>query len=208
MPLKMTDQQGDRFDGAIKRTVQFFIAGFQYPLVVSAVVNFSILILGGLNIHKCPVNNYIPIFMIVIGAVGLFSKFLSFLRSRIEHVGVLYCETALYSVEVVFFLLGKVYYGMASHQIALVTFSGTFWVYSEFKPSFDPVDKEKYCNKTAYLFAFIYLTLHYTIILAGINAALVLLYAIFFFMFAIGWVNLNNCKLSRLIPIYLIVAGE
>ncbi|KAJ3655648.1 hypothetical protein Zmor_014769 [Zophobas morio] len=41
----------------------------------------------------------------------------------------------------------------------------------------------------------------------GINASLVLLYAIFFFMFTIGWVNLNSCSVSRLIPIYLIVAG-
>ncbi|XP_044268819.1 transmembrane protein 272-like isoform X2 [Tribolium madens] len=41
----------------------------------------------------------------------------------------------------------------------------------------------------------------------GINASLVLLYAIFFFMFVIGWLNLNNCSVSRLIPIYLIVAG-
>ncbi|XP_068905375.1 transmembrane protein 272-like [Tenebrio molitor] len=41
----------------------------------------------------------------------------------------------------------------------------------------------------------------------GINASLVLLYTIFFFMFTIGWINLNNCSVSRLIPVYLIVAG-
>ncbi|CAG9858942.1 unnamed protein product [Phyllotreta striolata] len=41
----------------------------------------------------------------------------------------------------------------------------------------------------------------------GINASLVLLYAVFFTMFTTGWVNLNSCPLNRLIPIYLIVAG-
>ncbi|XP_023029770.1 transmembrane protein 272 [Leptinotarsa decemlineata] len=41
----------------------------------------------------------------------------------------------------------------------------------------------------------------------GINASLVLLYAVFFFMFTVGWVSLNSCSINRLIPIYLIVAG-
>ncbi|XP_050498420.1 transmembrane protein 272-like [Diabrotica virgifera virgifera] len=41
----------------------------------------------------------------------------------------------------------------------------------------------------------------------GINASLVMLYAVFFAMFITGWVNLNSCPLNRLIPIYLIVAG-
>nr|CAI5846149.1 unnamed protein product [Callosobruchus analis] len=34
-----------------------------------------------------------------------------------------------------------------------------------------------------------------------------MLYAMFVAMFTIGWVNLNNCSINRLIPIYLIVAG-
>ncbi|VEN46448.1 unnamed protein product [Callosobruchus maculatus] len=41
----------------------------------------------------------------------------------------------------------------------------------------------------------------------GINASVVMLYAMFIAMFTIGWVNLNNCSVNRLIPIYLIVAG-
>ncbi|XP_056632854.1 transmembrane protein 272-like [Diorhabda sublineata] len=41
----------------------------------------------------------------------------------------------------------------------------------------------------------------------GINASLVLLYAVFFTMFTTGWINLNSCPVNRLIPIYLIVAG-
>ncbi|KAG5900586.1 hypothetical protein JTB14_017444 [Gonioctena quinquepunctata] len=41
----------------------------------------------------------------------------------------------------------------------------------------------------------------------GINASLVLLYAVLFSMFTVGWVSLNSCPINRLIPIYLIVAG-
>ncbi|CAH1961984.1 unnamed protein product [Acanthoscelides obtectus] len=45
------------------------------------------------------------------------------------------------------------------------------------------------------------------IVSAGINASVVMLYAMFIAMFTIGWVNLNNCSINRMIPIYLIVAG-
>ncbi|KAJ8970550.1 hypothetical protein NQ314_001166 [Rhamnusium bicolor] len=41
----------------------------------------------------------------------------------------------------------------------------------------------------------------------GINASLVLLYAVFFSMFTTGVVNIMNCPVCIFIPIYLIVAG-
>ncbi|KAK9888710.1 hypothetical protein WA026_000938 [Henosepilachna vigintioctopunctata] len=41
----------------------------------------------------------------------------------------------------------------------------------------------------------------------GINASLVLWYAVMFMMFSFGWVSFNRCPLNRMIPIYLIVTG-
>ncbi|RZB40034.1 uncharacterized protein BDFB_004997 [Asbolus verrucosus] len=125
--------------------------GIQYTLITAAIFNFAMLVVGSLNVHKCPVNKNIPLFLIAIGAIGLVSKFVSYIRDRLsKHVRVSYIESALYSVETIFFFLG------------------TYWVYKEFKPSYNPLDRTKYCNKTAYLFAFIYLTVHYTILIAMI----------------------------------------
>ncbi|XP_018570207.1 uncharacterized protein LOC108910163 isoform X1 [Anoplophora glabripennis] len=41
----------------------------------------------------------------------------------------------------------------------------------------------------------------------GINASLVLLYAVFFTMFTTGIVNIMNCPVCIFIPLYLIAAG-
>ncbi|KAJ8961151.1 hypothetical protein NQ318_008831 [Aromia moschata] len=41
----------------------------------------------------------------------------------------------------------------------------------------------------------------------GINASLVLMYAVFFMMFTIGVVHITSCPVCIFIPIYLIVAG-
>lgn len=46
-------------------------------------------------------------------------------------------------------------------------FSGTYWVYKEFKPSYTPGD-QNYCDKTAYLFGFIYLTFYYALVIVMI----------------------------------------
>ncbi|CAH0556795.1 unnamed protein product [Brassicogethes aeneus] len=42
----------------------------------------------------------------------------------------------------------------------------------------------------------------------GLNGSLIMLYLLFFVMFATGWITLNSCSINRLIPIYLIVAGS
>lgn len=54
---------------------------------------------------------------------------------------------------------------MQSHNyiIFLRIFSGSYWVYSEYQPNYDPKLGE-YCNRTAYLLAFWILTLQYTVI--------------------------------------------
>ncbi|EFA03581.1 transmembrane protein 272 [Tribolium castaneum] len=134
---------------SIKKLKKKFVPGLKYTLLISAAINFSMLVVGCLNVHKCPVNKDIPLFLIATGAIGLMSKFVSYIRGRLsKHVQVLYIESALYSVETIFFCLG------------------TYWVYKAFQPSYDPLDGKLYCNKTAYLFAFIYITSFYAIIIA------------------------------------------
>ncbi|KAJ3632187.1 hypothetical protein MTP99_009207 [Tenebrio molitor] len=134
---------------SIRKLRERLVPGVKYTLLISAAVNFAMLVVGCLNVHKCPVNKNIPLFLIATGAIGLVSKFVSYVRNRLSsHVQVVYIESALYSVETIFFFLG------------------TYWVYKEFQPSYDPINAKLYCNKTAYLFAFTYLTIFYGFIVA------------------------------------------
>lgn len=43
-------------------------------------------------------------------------------------------------------------------------FTGSYWVYSEYKPNFDP-QKGLYCDKVTYHLAFWTITIHYTLLL-------------------------------------------
>ncbi|KAL3276594.1 hypothetical protein HHI36_011966 [Cryptolaemus montrouzieri] len=139
---------------AIRKLKAKLIPGLKYTLLFSLVIYLAMLIVGILSVKKCPVNEDIPLFLCIIGFVGLASKLVTYLRDRIiPFFKIKYIESALYTTETVFFLLG------------------TYWVYKEFKPSFDPADGAKYCQKTAYLVAFIYLTAFYGILILILLAA-------------------------------------
>ncbi|KAJ3655647.1 hypothetical protein Zmor_014768 [Zophobas morio] len=134
---------------SIKKLKEKLVPGIKYGLLISAIINLSMLVVGCLNVHKCPVNKHIPLFLIATGAIGLMSKFVSYVRDRISaHVQVVYFESALYSVETIFFFLG------------------TYWVYKEFQPSYDPSAGDLFCNKGAYILAFTYITIFYAFIIA------------------------------------------
>nr|XP_023029772.1 uncharacterized protein LOC111517746 [Leptinotarsa decemlineata] len=105
-------------------------------------------IVGILAVNKCPVQDNIPLYLIATGAIGLLSKLITTTREQImRHVKTGFVESALYTVEVVFLILGS------------------YWVYKVYPPSYDPKDGAAYCQKTAYLFAFIYLTFFYAIVM-------------------------------------------
>nr|CAI5831131.1 unnamed protein product [Callosobruchus analis] len=59
-----------------------------------------------------------------------------------------------------------------THYIFSITtfLAGGFWVYKEYPPRYDPNDGEKYCQKTAYLFAFIWTTIIYVFLLVVLAA--------------------------------------
>ncbi|KAJ8970551.1 hypothetical protein NQ314_001167 [Rhamnusium bicolor] len=99
----------------------------------------------------------------MIRGIGLFSKFLTIIREQIApHLEVKYIETSLYSVEIVFFILGS------------------FWVYKEYQPKYNPTAGDKYCEKTVYLFAFVYLTVLYAIAVAILSGFMCFLICIIF----------------------------
>lgn len=65
---------------------------------------------------------------------------------------------------------------------------GSFWVYKEFRPNFDPT-KGEYCDKTVYQTAFWALILYYILFLA------VVLVLLFFFCFI--WITFIRAALQK-----------
>ncbi|KAJ8970552.1 hypothetical protein NQ314_001168, partial [Rhamnusium bicolor] len=87
-------------------------------------------------------------FFFVLGVTGIISKVLSLGRNyliRYFRVSPLLSIAGL--IEFVFFILGSV------------------WVFKIFEPSYNPADGDLYCNKIAYLFALIYISSIYVLLL-------------------------------------------
>ncbi|KAJ8961149.1 hypothetical protein NQ318_008829 [Aromia moschata] len=145
------DGPGRRQTSLVVKAKEKFSPGIKIGLILALVVYLALLIVGAYGVNKCPVEDNIPLFLIATGGIGLFSKSMTYIREHIMlHLDVKYIETSMYSVETVFFILGS------------------YWVYKEYPPSYDP-SSTAYCNKTVYLFAFVYLSTLYAIAVAVLS---------------------------------------
>jgi hypothetical protein len=55
---------------SIRKLRERLVPGVKYTLLISAAVNFAMLVVGCLNVHKCPVNKNIPLFLIATGKLS------------------------------------------------------------------------------------------------------------------------------------------
>lgn len=131
----------------IRKLKARLLPGVRYTLLIWLLIYVAMFIVGVLSVKRCPADEDIPLFLCMTGFVGVASKIVTYLRDRIiPYFKIKYMESALYSTELIFFILG------------------TYWVFKAYKPSFDPADGSKYCQKTAFMFAFIYLASFYAIV--------------------------------------------
>ncbi|XP_066143423.1 transmembrane protein 272-like [Euwallacea fornicatus] len=114
------------------------LPGIRITLLLSLILYLSMFGVGIWGMKKCPAEANIPFFLIVIGGVGMLSKFVSSIEAVRSREPVKHVESSLYTIELVFMLLGS------------------FWVFKEYKPNYNPGGSD-YCNKTVYMFAFVYL---------------------------------------------------
>uniref|UniRef100_A0A3Q2WKG7 Si:dkey-19b23.12 n=1 Tax=Haplochromis burtoni TaxID=8153 RepID=A0A3Q2WKG7_HAPBU len=132
---------------------------FTYLLEYSQVLRFSrqlLLILfessslcppGGIYLHECPRQHYIPIYLIVLGVFSVFSVLLSCLPcSKEPEEGTSNPLNTIYkawtSLTILFYICWVI--------------AGDVWIYSIYQPNYDKntTNVDPYCNKTLYLFAF------------------------------------------------------
>ncbi|XP_020917528.1 transmembrane protein 272 [Exaiptasia diaphana] len=106
-------------------------------------LNGLLIVLGAKYKDDCPVEKYIPIYLIVGGSFGIFRNFCSLCKRGKQHGSSNGEEESKHNpVEAIVdcFLLAWF-------------IAGNVWIYSNYKPSWIPGEKN-YCNKTLYLFAF------------------------------------------------------
>ncbi|CAJ0599271.1 unnamed protein product [Cylicocyclus nassatus] len=120
-------------------------------LAVLNIIPTAMIVIGALNLKECRVNPNIPVWLIVDGTVALasipISLIFSLFSGKRPWLFIAIFGTLLSVFFVVWFIVGSV------------------WVYSKFSfVSYDDPDVEDYCDKTTYLFAFIYLTVIYSLI--------------------------------------------
>ncbi|XP_072378712.1 uncharacterized protein [Diabrotica undecimpunctata] len=139
----------------IAKIKQKILPGVKITLLLSLIIYLAMLIIGILGVHHCPVEENIPLFLIATGAIGLITKITTYMREQImRHFQVGYVESSLYTVEMVFLILGA------------------YWVYKEYPPSYNQADGILYCQKTAYIFAFVYITIILAFIAIGVLSVL------------------------------------
>ncbi|KAG7240973.1 hypothetical protein INR49_026151 [Caranx melampygus] len=100
--------------------------------------------LGAMNINHCPVQPYIPIYLMVLGAASIISFSITYTNSTWKE-GVCFilcssCTALLHLFTFCWFIAGSV------------------WVYSVYPPNYTP-SASRYCNKTSFQFAFVITTL-------------------------------------------------
>ncbi|KAK4881134.1 hypothetical protein RN001_004453 [Aquatica leii] len=134
------DVENGRFSQVKSKTNR---AIYSVSLAVLLCLNITMLVIGILQKDDCPIQNKIPLYLLVAGAVGLLSKILPFINRKFDFYYVDVLVLLLYLFEFMWIVLGSI------------------WVNSIYPPNFDP-SAEEFCNKTVYLFSFWLLTLHWT----------------------------------------------
>ncbi|XP_045468285.1 transmembrane protein 272-like [Harmonia axyridis] len=129
-----------------KQIASRFRKFLKLSLIVPILMHIAMIVIGAMTMDKCPVEKNIPVYLLSAGILGIATKILGIGRDFI----IKYCSfdtimSIVYTLEFVYFLLGS------------------YWVYKEYKPSFDPSAGKAYCDSTAFMFAFIYITLIYVV---------------------------------------------
>ncbi|XP_053687991.1 transmembrane protein 272-like [Sabethes cyaneus] len=113
-------------------------------LGITIVIPLCMLAFGMMFMRQCPKSEYIPVFLMVGGGLGIIKQLLHLstrVRSRVEDQELERLRQYPTQTMINCFLLGWFVIG-------------SFWVYGIYEPSYDPASKNGYCNKTLYLFSF------------------------------------------------------
>ncbi|XP_064489763.1 transmembrane protein 272-like isoform X2 [Ornithodoros turicata] len=122
--------------------------------LVLGVLQIAGIVIGALHLNDCPVQRFIPIFLVTGGSIGIVNAILSGCKRRRSSgdddesgtsLGLTCCTSIIQCFLVGWFIAGCV------------------WVYGNYLPNFDDPSNPKYCDKTLYYFAFSTLTASFAV---------------------------------------------
>ncbi|KAL6464146.1 hypothetical protein MHYP_G00285370 [Metynnis hypsauchen] len=131
-------------------------------LIISKLIAIALpiaqLAIGGLYLHECPVQPYIPIYLLVSGAFSVVLAVLSCLPCTQEPEDG--SQSALSSI-------CTAWNSLVTLFLFCWFIAGNVWIYSAYQPSYDPTSSN-YCAKVLYLFSFWTTTLVYILLGAAL----------------------------------------
>ncbi|XP_073997048.1 transmembrane protein 272-like isoform X2 [Rhodnius prolixus] len=125
-------------------------------IAVTIVIPIAMMIVGGMYLSDCPVNNNIPLYLLVGGFFGILKQILQ-LYCRIKRGHNRNANNEEERAE-----RTSTVQSLLSCFMFIWFILGSYWVYSEYKPNFEP-KRGTYCNRTVYLFAFWQITVIYIV---------------------------------------------
>ncbi|RDD47640.1 hypothetical protein TrispH2_000878 [Trichoplax sp. H2] len=164
--IRRTREESDNYPQFFGKIFKMIIGtfGFTIFLGIFLAIPISLIVIGAIYKDQCPVQPKIPIYLIVLGSFGLLKNLLDLCQQvskgdtddsddsedsdnseSSKSNNVQSYETLITCFLIAWFIAGNV------------------WIYSIYKPSFNPMDI-KYCNQTLYLFAFWITTAGYIIV--------------------------------------------
>ncbi|XP_057312620.1 transmembrane protein 272-like [Hydractinia symbiolongicarpus] len=124
-------------------------------IIIAAIgVPIAMLIIGANNIHNCPVQDLIPIYLIVSGITALIMVPISIVCGASTKA--LPEENALRNC---LSWINPFFFGLVSLFSFAWFFCGNVWVFRQYEPSYVPGNN--YCDETTYKFAFWFIIMTY-----------------------------------------------
>ncbi|CAB3366596.1 Hypothetical predicted protein [Cloeon dipterum] len=150
--IQAAHQSSDGMNDFIKNlTILLFgTIGCMACIGLAVVVPFAMVVVGTLYYHDCPVEPKIPLFLVVGGAITLINNFP---LDRADPNNEVTAPQRKSSLRAFLTLFSFTWFVL-----------GSFWVYKQYKPSFNP-ENHDFCHPTVYMLAFWVLTLSYLILL-------------------------------------------
>lgn len=138
----------------------FSTIGFTIFIGILLMIPVSMIVVGALNLNHCPLERFIPIWLVVAGSVSAFMQLISIgkkIKARCDGVEESEIE------ESSSFLNG--FNGLVGCFNIAWFFAGNVWVYRAYAPNTNPVlHPLNYCDYTTYYFAFWIITTAYIIL--------------------------------------------
>ncbi|RZB40035.1 uncharacterized protein BDFB_004998, partial [Asbolus verrucosus] len=124
----------------------------RFSFIFFTAIHISKIVIAGIYYNKCPVEPDIPKYLLALGILGIATKLITLFRECIMK-----------------FIQVSPFISVLTTAELAVLIVASYYVYREFQPSYDP-DDGMYCNKTLYLFSFVYITILYSLLLLCIIA--------------------------------------